>query len=122
MRWIIDGYNVINRAPSLVSGIADERQALLNVLANAAQRAPRDRFTVVFDGQRGGGRSVAAGGVGVIYSSAQETADTAITRIAGPGTTVVSDDRELCDAAARGGARTMTVRDFIDRLHGRRRR
>src|SRR5438128_846568 len=98
MRWLIDGYNVINRTTRLAAQ-DDGRQAFLNLLANAAQRSPRDRYTVVFDGQRGGSRSVAAGGVTVIYSSAQETADDAIKRLAARDMTVVSDDREVCDNA-----------------------
>ena len=57
MRWLIDGYNVINRAAKLATQ-GDGRQALLNLLANAAQRSPRDRYTVVFDGQRGGSRTI----------------------------------------------------------------
>lgn len=122
MHWLIDGYNVINRAPQLVAAGPDDRQALLNVLANAAQRAPRDRFTVVFDGQRGGSRSVGPGGVSVIYSSAKETADGTIKRLAAAGMTVVSDDREVSDGAVRTGARTMTVEDFARRLRGERRR
>ena len=122
MRWLIDGYNVINRAPGLVGRGTDDRQALLNMLANAAQRAPRDHFTVVFDGQRGGSRAVAAAGITVVYSSAKETADGTIRRLAGAGTTVVSDDREVCDGAARAGARTMSVRNFVERLRGRHRR
>src|SRR5437762_12915667 len=85
MRWLIDGYNVIHRAPHLVAAGGDDGRALLNVLANAAQRSPRDRFTVVFDGQRGGSRSIAAGGVSVVYSSAKETADGTIRRLVGAG-------------------------------------
>jgi predicted RNA-binding protein with PIN domain len=122
MRWLIDGYNVINRAPKLVSGENDDRQTFLNVLANAAQRSSRDRFTVIFDGQRGGSRSIGAGGVSVIYSSAKETADGTIKRLVNAGMTVVSDDREVCDNATRAGARPMTVQDFVNRLQGGRRR
>jgi predicted RNA-binding protein with PIN domain len=56
MHWLIDGYNVIHRSPALGGGGADDREVLVNMLANASQRAPRDRFTVVFDGRRGGSR------------------------------------------------------------------
>jgi predicted RNA-binding protein with PIN domain len=120
MRWLIDGYNVINRAPKLVAGGNNDRQALLNVLANAAQRSPRDRFTVVFDGQRGGSRSIGAGGVSVIYSSAKETADGTIRRLVTAGMTVVSDDREVCDNATRAGARAISVDSLVNRLQGKR--
>lgn len=120
MHWLIDGYNVINRATKLASR-DDGREGLLNLLANAAQRAPRDRYTVVFDGQRGGNRSVAAGGVRVVYSSGQETADDAIKRMAAPDMTLVSDDREVSDFGRRLGARAMSVGDFMRKIEGRRR-
>jgi len=73
------------------------------------------------DGQRGGSRSVAAGRVTVIYSSAQETADDAIKGLAARDMTVVSDDREVCDNAKRVGARAMSVGDFVRRIQGLRR-
>ena len=122
MHWLIDGYNVIHRAPHVFGDEADGRQALLNVLANVAQRSSRDRFTVVFDGQRGGSRTVAAAGVSVVYSSAKETADGTIKRLVSADMTVVSDDREVCDDARRAGARSMSVGDFIRRLRGGRHR
>jgi len=122
LHWLIDGYNVIHRAAHIGAGGADEREALLNALANAAQRSARDRFTVVFDGRRGGSRMRAGGGVAVVYSSGQETADDVLKRLAGAGTTVVSDDREVSEAAARSGARAMSVAAFLARLRGERRR
>ncbi|HYE92150.1 MAG TPA: NYN domain-containing protein [Terriglobales bacterium] len=117
MRWVIDGYNVINRAPRLAAQ-DDGRQALINLLANAAQRS-RDTYTVVFDGQRGGSTGVAAAGIRVVYSSGQRTADEEITALVTRDMTVVSDDREVSDAAKRAGARTMSVGDFIRRVEGR---
>jgi len=111
---------VINRAAKLATQ-GDGRQALLKLLANAAQRSPRDRYTVVFDGQRGGSRTIGGGGVQVLYSSAQETADDAIKRLAARDMTVVSDDREVCDKARNAGARAMSVGDFVRRIQGPRR-
>jgi hypothetical protein len=45
-----------------------------------------------------------------------EGAHALIKRLAAAGTTVVSDDREVCDGAVRAGARTMTVGDFVRRM------
>jgi hypothetical protein len=60
MRWLVDGYNVIRRAPELKSreqeSLEAGRQALCALLAEVA-RASADTFTVVFDGAQSGGRS-----------------------------------------------------------------
>ena len=78
--------------------LAGGRAALLRLVAVAVERTG-DRFTVVFDGQGGGSRSVAAAGIRVLYSSARETADDVIKRLASASMTVVSDDRDVCDGA-----------------------
>ncbi len=123
MRWIIDGHNVILRTPWLADVHDDDRQAgrtaLINRVANLAQRSPRDSFTIVFDGQRGGSQHRSAGGVDVRYSSARGDADALILKLAADGVTVVSDDRELCDGASRAGARAMSSAEFVRRLSRR---
>ena len=123
MHWIIDGHNVVLRTPWLADVHDDNRQAgreaLINRVANLAQRSPRDRFTIVFDGQRGGSQQRSAAGVEVRYSSARGDADAVILKSAAAGVTVVSDDRELCEGAQRAGARTLSTAEFVKRL-GRR--
>lgn len=123
MHWVIDGHNVILRTPWLADVHDDNRQAgreaLINRVANLAQRSPRDRFTIVFDGQRGGSQQRAAGGVEVRYSSARGDADALILKSAAAGVTVVSDDRELCEGVQRAGARILSGAEFVRRL-GRR--
>lgn len=120
MHWVIDGHNVILRTPWLADihaeGAQAGREALVNRVANLAQRSPRDRFTVVFDGQRGGSQQRSAAGVEVRYSSARGDADAVIRRYAAAGVTVVSDDRELCDDAVRAEACAMTPAEFVRRL------
>ena len=120
MHWIIDGHNVILRTPWLADVHDDDRQAgrtaLINRVANLAQRSPRDRFTIVFDGQRGGSQQRTAAGVEVRYSSARGDADTLILRMAAAGVTVVSDDRELCEGVRGAEGRTMSSAEFVKRL------
>lgn len=125
MQWLVDGYNVIRRVPELADreaqgGLAAGREALCNLLANAAQRS-RDQFTVVFDGAKGGGRSLGGAGVSVVFSSVQKTADTVLIERSGSGVTVVSDDRDVADGARRGGAATLSVREFVTKIRGERR-
>src|SRR6266545_4723068 len=60
MRWLVDGYNVIRRAPELKSreqeSLEGGRQALCALLVEVARRS-EDTFTVVFDGAQTGGRA-----------------------------------------------------------------
>jgi predicted RNA-binding protein with PIN domain len=126
MHWLVDGYNVIRRTHELADveareGLAAGRQALCNRLANAARRS-RDRFTVVFDGARGGAQLHGGVGVSVVFASAQKGADAVLIERAGPEVTVVSDDREVIDGAQRAGARTLSVGGFMTRISGGGRR
>jgi predicted RNA-binding protein with PIN domain len=121
MHWLVDGYNVIRRAPDLGErerdSLEDGRRALCRLLATAA-RASGDRFTVVFDGNREGGTSAGGAGVHIIFSSARETADRVLARMAAPGTAVVSNDREVRQAAARARAIAITADQFLTRVRG----
>lgn len=119
MRWLVDGYNVIRRDPELAAREGESlqagRDALCRLLSTAA-RLSRDRFTVVFDGDRGGSSASGGEGVRVIFSSARETADQVLARQAMAGGTVVSNDREVRDAATRAGAIAVGADEFLARL------
>ena len=119
MRWLIDGYNVIRRSPELASAERESletgRRALCRLLFRAA-RARGDQFTVVFDGSSGGG-SAGGADVRVIFSSARESADRVLARLAAHGAAVVSNDREVRQAAVRAGAIAITTDEFLSRLH-----
>ncbi len=118
VRWLIDGYNVIRRSPELGAKEGESleagRRALCALLSRAAQ-VRGDQFTVVFDGSGGGG-SAGEAGVRVIFSSARESADTVLTRMAVQGGAVVSSDREVCRAATRAGAIPVSAEEFLARL------
>jgi uncharacterized protein len=118
VRWLIDGYNVIRRSPDLAAAektsLEAGRQALCRLLSRAAQRGD-DHFTVVFDGA-GRGSSSAIAGVRVVFSSARETADRVLARMAAESGAVVSSDREVRHAAARGGAIAISAAEFLSRL------
>ena len=119
MHWLVDGYNVIRRGPELAEreheSLEAGRQALCRLLSNAA-RVSGDRFTVVFDGNQRGGRFSAGPGVHAIFSSARETADQVLARMATAGVAVVSNDREVRQAAARARAIAITADEFLARL------
>jgi uncharacterized protein len=124
VNWLVDGYNVIRRSPELAGREAESleagRTALCRWLSEAA-RASGDRFTVVFDGARAGGATSGAAGVAVVFSSARETADSVLARMAAQGGAVVSNDREVQRAAARAGAIAVAADPFLSRLEAARR-
>jgi len=128
MHWLLDGYNVIRRNPRLsdredAEGLGGGRQALCNLLANAAQRS-RHRFTVVFDGAKGGSSGVGGMGVTVVFSGGTGSADKLLIERSTPGVTVVSDDLDVTDGARRAGAETISTKEFMGRMRnggGRRR-
>jgi predicted RNA-binding protein with PIN domain len=118
---LIDGYNVIRRSPELHErereSLEAGRRQLCELLGEVA-RARGDQFTVVFDGAGGGG-STGLAGVRVVFSSARETADRVLVRMAtAQGGAVVSSDREVLRAAARAGAVPITSEEFLAHLAG----
>ena len=119
MRWLVDGYNVIRRAPELRSreqeSLEAGRQALCALLVGVARRS-EDTFTVVFDGAQAGGRAGGGSSVTVVFSSARESADRVLSRMARDGGAVVSNDREVRRAAERAGAIVVTTDQFLERL------
>jgi hypothetical protein len=119
MRWLVDGYNVIRRSPEMAArereSLEAGRLALCRALAGAA-RASGDEFTVVFDGTQARGPASAGWGVRIVFSSARETADRVLARMAQGGVAVVSNDREVKRAAQRAGAIAIGADDFLTRL------
>lgn len=119
VRWLVDGYNVIRRAPALAALERDSleagRAALCRLLGDVSRRSG-DRFVVVFDGTRSGGTGPGSPGLAVVFSSARETADRVLARLAAGGGAVVSNDREVRAAAARAGAVPISADDFLARI------
>src|SRR5258706_12224956 len=100
MRWLVDGYNVIRRDPDLRAREAESleagRRALVTLIARA-DRAPRDEFTVVFDGARLSGGTPTPGRIRVLFSRPPLTADDELMRLARPprnGPVGARSDRE----------------------------
>src|SRR3989442_8985757 len=120
MRWLIDGYNVIRRAPDLRAHEAESleagRRALLGLVAHAAQ-AGGDRFTVVFDGAPASRPAPTGGQVEVTFSRPPEKADDVLVRLArqlGAGSAVVTSDRAVRDAAGRAGCALISAHQFLE--------
>ena len=122
---IIDGYNLIRQSADLSrldrQDLEMGREALLDMLV-AYKRVKHHRITVVFDGTDAYSlyrQRERVGGIAVLFSRSEETADTVIKRLAdreGEGALVVSSDRAVGDYASSRKAATMSSPEFMDRL------
>jgi len=122
MRIVVDGYNLIRRSPELSALDRQDlelgREGLLGLLS-PYQRLKGHRITVVFDGREGGfplRHQERRGDLTVIFSKRGELADEVIKQLSGPGTVVVTSDRELASASERAGAIALEAEAFWAKL------
>ncbi len=110
---ILDGYNIVHRAPELRPGpdrtLRESREKLVNLLSWVL--AGDARFLLVFDGaEGGGGKDHRDGRVDVCYSRPPEKADDLIRRLVEESIdkverlTVVTSDLEVARHARAMGA------------------
>jgi predicted RNA-binding protein with PIN domain len=109
---ILDGYNLVHRAPQLRPGpertLRESREKLVNLLSWMMGGEPA-RFMVVWDGADAGGRDERSGRVEVRFSKPPEKADDLIRRIVESEVprgrvTVVTADLEVARHARAMGA------------------
>ena len=122
---VIDGYNLIRQSRQFSEldrqDLQSGRDALVDALA-AYKKVKSYRITVVFDGTAapaGMSRRDLQKGIVMCYSSAGETADTVIKRLAAKEKErlmVVTSDRDIVRYAEAMGAATIGSAEFEDRL------
>lgn len=110
---VLDGYNIVHRAPQLKPGpgrsLRQAREKLVNLLS-WMMGSEAARFLVVWDGAEGGGRDERSGRVEVRFSRPPEKADDLIRRIVETEVervdrvTVVTSDLEVARHARAMGA------------------
>lgn len=117
-RVIVDGYNVIKQDPDLSrlerQSLETARLALLSRL-RSHPFLRGDEIIVVFDGAGRRASTAELGGIRVVFSADDETADETILRLADAVTAdtpvlVLSDDLEVHRDAARVGATARSLR------------
>lgn len=118
---ILDGHNLIGRAPGL--SLNDEEGGREELLRRVGARkgSGRQSVLVVFDGNRpGAAQEGRFGGLRVVYSPAGRSADDEILRRLAQGnprsSTVVTSDRALGVKARSLGAMVETCETFLARL------
>jgi predicted RNA-binding protein with PIN domain len=109
--YLIDGHNLIAQMPGITLGAVDDEAQLIGLLRIYCERT-RSRATVYFDRGHPQAESPPAGGrVTARFVPSPRSADQAIIRhlerLGGDARnwTVVSSDREIQQAAARGARR-----------------
>ena len=123
---IIDGYNLIHRSETFneyhAADIESARDALVDALS-VYKRLKSHKITVVFDAWNapaGATRKDRRKGIHIQFSSAMETADHVIKRMAArekEKALVVSSDREIVSFAESQGAATISSPLFEERIH-----
>lgn len=123
VHFILDGYNVIKKTPVLADkSLRDGRTALVRLLElKRPQGSPRNKITIVFDGQSGVFSPLyETGHVKVVFSSAG-SADDRIKRMVEESDhrkcmTVVTDDRAVRFYVRALGAGVLGVGEFLGRV------
>ena len=118
---LVDGYNVIKRAPSFQAtreqSLEAARGQLLTLLVHRYRHTPH-QVTVVFDGRDACEQCSHERRVRIIYSRHGETADSVIARLAsearqaGREVEIYSDDLEVQQSAINQGGSAQTVSQF----------
>ncbi len=123
---LIDGYNVIKRAPSFqavrTQSLAAARTQLVALLANRYRHTPH-QITVVFDGNEALEQTSHERRIRIIYSRHGETADSVIARLAtaaraaGREVEIYSDDIEIQRTATLQGGTALASSALEQQMH-----
>ena len=123
---LVDGYNVIKRAPSFQAAyarsLAAAREQLITLLLNRYRAAPHE-VTVVFDGDEEREQVSYERRMRIIYSRRGETADSVIARLAVEARAasceveIYSDDIEVQRTATLQGGTARTAGQLERQVH-----
>ncbi len=126
---LVDGYNVIGSEGRFRRNreiLEKERMNLVRQLSEYRSRLEAGtEILLVFDGfasDRDRSLTKARGGVTVLFSEEEGTADAVLIRLAEryrEKAIVVSSDREVLDQSGKSGARTIGAREFMQRVGAR---
>lgn len=125
LHYLIDGYNAINKIPSLrVPELQKARELLVShIRAESATLRAQNRITVVFDSKESyslGGQVNLVSGVSVVFSKGISADDAIIDMVRNaPNPKImvaVSDDNGLCSCVRSLGGNVMSVADYFRRL------
>jgi predicted RNA-binding protein with PIN domain len=122
MPYVVDGNNVMGRAPATSRDLPHARRRLIHALVRFVS-AHKVKVKVVFDGHPDERfpEGCVFKGVQILYAKAGQDADSRIKELVGKSshkrdTIMVSSDRALASFAGRQGARTLASQTFRQML------
>lgn len=119
LHFIVDGYNVIRKTPSLDhEKLADARQALLAFIdVHRPQGSASNKITVVFDSKESFSAFQYVSEARVVFTKGESADDYIISFVEkssnAPTIMVVSDDKELIRCCRSRGAHPVSVNEFM---------
>ena len=116
LQYIIDGFNVVHKIPSLKRSVTPRVDLIHYIKKNRLTGSQNNKITVVFDGAPSQ-EIISEHGFKVIYSDRRSADDLIIEQIKKTKNAsqliVVSDDRQIRDCAKTHRAKSLKVLDFI---------
>lgn len=123
---LVDGYNVIRRAPSFqaarTQSLAAAREQLIVLLRNRYRHTPH-QIVIVFDGDAGQEQVSHERRIRIIYSRHGESADAVIARLSaearqmGRDVEIYSDDIEVQQTVTLQGGEARTTEQLERQVH-----
>ena len=115
--YIIDGFNLIHKVPSLKASSFPQRALIDYISQNHLTGSRNNQVIIVFDGNMPDGVKRREAGFEIMFSGQASADDLITTKVSSlkpkSEVVVVSDDRQIKDFIKRQGARSCGVLDFI---------
>lgn len=122
LHFILDGYNIIKRTPSLdLPNLKESRENLINIILNTRpQGSLKNKLTIIFDGKPDILHHKSTSGIEVVFSE-NESADDLIKRIINKSHNqrnicLVTDDKALISSVKYLGIKIFSVLSFLSKM------
>lgn len=116
--YIIDGFNLVHKIPPVKRSSRPRQELITYINSNKLTGSPNNKVVIVFDGYPPDDFH-SRGAFKIVFSGELSADEVIKTRLRSSGNkseiVVVSDDREIRDAAGQAKARVCRAKDFIYR-------
>ena len=119
LRYIIDGWNLIHKIPSVKNSLSPKRDFILFIKRRRLTGSKNNKVTIVFDGKIDTELISSEKEFEITFSDERSADDIIRVKVTNSKNkrqlVVVSDDREVLDQAKIEGALTMKVKEFLNK-------
>ena len=119
LRYIIDGWNLIYKIPSVKNSLSPKRDFILFIKHRRLTGSKNNKVTIVFDGKIDTELISSEKEFEITFSDERSADDIIRVKVTNSKNkrqlVVVSDDREVLDQAKIEGALTMKVKEFLNK-------